>query len=128
MYHFRAIIMSLLFFLFVASTNAFLPQNMFVTKTNHAAAKVQLQAVTTAIEVAPLQSDKRAEAFTAYMTKSHEEKLKAIKVVEDSRNTEIKVGWDFVWGVPLGDALTLVVSPSWNHSLLNVLLFTDHIL
>merc|ERR1711935_890923 len=73
-----------------SSTNAFLPQNIFVTNSNNAAAKLQLQAVTTAIEVAPLQSDKHAEAFTAYMTKSHEEKLKAIKVVEDNRNAEIK--------------------------------------
>lgn len=96
MYHFRAIIMSLLFFLFVASTNAFLPQNMFVTKTNHAAAKVQLQAVKTAREVGPLQYDKHAEAFTAYTTKSDKEKLKVIKVVEDNRNAEIKVSWDFV--------------------------------
>jgi len=32
-----------------------------------------------------------AKALTDYMAKSHEEKLKAIKTVEDKKNQEIKV-------------------------------------
>lgn len=36
------------------------------------------------------QPDQYSEAFTAYMTKSHEEKLKAVKVAEDNKNAEIK--------------------------------------
>jgi len=36
------------------------------------------------------EPDKYSEAFTSYMTKSHEEKLKAIKVAEDKKNAEIK--------------------------------------
>jgi len=38
----------------------------------------------------PQQPDQYSEAFTAYMTKSHEEKLKAVKVAEDNKNAEIK--------------------------------------
>lgn len=36
------------------------------------------------------QPDQYSEAFTAYMTKSHEEKLKAVKAAEDNKNAEIK--------------------------------------
>ena len=36
-----------------------------------------------------------AKAFTDYMAKSHEEKLKALKDLEDKKNNEIKVGSNF---------------------------------
>lgn len=38
--------------------------------------------------------DASAQALSDYMSKSHEEKLRAIKVVEDKKNAEIEVGSD----------------------------------
>ncbi len=38
--------------------------------------------------------DGTAKAFTDYMAKSHEEKLKALKDLEDQKNSEIQVRLD----------------------------------
>lgn len=61
----------------------------FVSLTPLNSRKVSLQQ--TALLVSLPSPDESAKAFTDYMTKSHEDKLKAIKAVEDKKNAEIKV-------------------------------------
>jgi len=82
-----AVITSLLALLIDCPVNAFIPVNL-PSITNTVGAQTSRSA-TTAIEATP-QPDKYSDAFTAYMTKSHEEKLKAVKVAEDKKNAEIK--------------------------------------
>lgn len=51
------------------------------------------QQLVTAIEASSSSDDStnHAETFTQYMAKSHEDKLRAVKAVEDKKNAEIEV-------------------------------------
>ena len=73
-----------------ASTNAF--SSSLLAHQGYASGGVPV--------VGPLYAMDSAQALSEYMAKSHEDKLKAIKAVEDSKNLEIEVsawGWKRRW-------------------------------
>lgn len=64
--------------------------NAFVTKASLLAQSNEHSRLAFERSMVPSSGDP-AKAFTEYMAKSHEEKLKALKDLEDKKNSEIKV-------------------------------------
>ena len=69
------------------------PANAFTSVNNHVFNSVGVGGVPAAAVVGPLYAtdDASAQALSDYMVKSHDEKLKAVKTVEDTKNSEIEV-------------------------------------
>ncbi len=67
-------------FLLTQSTAAFVP-----------AATQSKSGVSTSLNAVPVPSEVTAQQLTNYMAKSHEEKLKALKTLEEQKNKEIQV-------------------------------------
>ncbi len=67
-------------FLLTQSATAFVP-----------AATQSKSGARTILNAVPVPSEVTAQQLTNYMAKSHEEKLKALKTLEDQKNKEIQV-------------------------------------
>jgi len=68
------------------------PANAFTSVNNRVFNSVGVGGVPAAAVVGPLYAtdDASAQALSDYMVKSHDEKLKAVKTVEDTKNSEIE--------------------------------------